>query len=37
VYETGELRAKNFKDFQKFGVSKYRIRTSAIESYGERS
>ena len=37
VYETGELNAKNFKDFQKFGVSEHRIRTSAIESYGERS
>jgi hypothetical protein len=37
VYETGELSAKSFKDFQRFGVAEHRIRTSAIESYGERA
>lgn len=34
VYETGELSAKTFKNSQRLGTNEWRIRVSAIESYG---
>jgi len=35
VYESGELRGKSFKDFQLLPGKEWRVRTAAIESYGE--
>jgi hypothetical protein len=35
VYETGEFSGSRFKDFQKLPNVEWRVRTQAIESYGE--
>ena len=37
VFETGSFDTAGFKDFQKFPAKEWRIRTAAIESYGEMS
>ena len=35
VFETGPFNDAGFKDFQKFPTKEWRVRTAAIESYGE--
>lgn len=37
VFESGKFDEAGFEDFQKFPVKEWRVRTAAIESYGEMS